>query len=662
MKYLHIVLSVIVLALPCQPLRAGEVTSTKAVKLSTYYSGLEKEFTGIGPARFVGGNNEDEALNRVVTGGGMETYWADKKRKLLKGIAQVKGQVFDRAASFVLEEKANKYWDVSFCFNNTQTVRKGESILIVFWAKGKKAPQIVDDGLGATVQTYIYTNAIKAHKGRISNFYDTKMLTTDWVRYYVKTGPVSQDFAPGELSLIGMMGHKAQTIEVGGFAWMVFPEGAKLENMPKPDWNYEGRAPDAPWREEAKKRIEKYRKGNLMVKVVDEKGLPVSDARVHFQMQKHAFYFGVAVGQEAFKGKWKGMTSDDIEKYRQVSSTYFNRIVIDNGLKWDYIEWRRKDNWQEAKDCLKYYHGKGLNIRGHVLVWPTIYRIPEPLRSKFKANPELLGPAIKDHIREVVTEFKPWIADWDVTNETDVCRDFMDNLGPEAMLDWYRIAKETNPKLTLTFNEPSFGSEGMEIGSFPKKMLSKDCRGWVEYLVKNNAPLDYLGSQCHGGRIGRNYGGKTGPEGLWLYLDDFYKRYGKKLQYTELDVSVGDTTDQDQLSYQADRLRDTIIIAFAHPSFVSITQWGFWAGAHYRPNAALWNRDWTLRKNGQAYVDLVTKRWWTDDIKKTGKDGVSLTRAFYGTYELSVDTPDGKKGSITCDFSEGDTTRTVTIK
>jgi hypothetical protein len=213
---------------------------------------------------------------------------------------------------------------------------------------------------------------------------------------------------------------------------------------------------------------------------------------------------------------------------------------------------------------------------------------------------------------------------------------YVDLLGPQAMLDWYRAAREAAPDARLTFNEPGFGPAGMEIGSFPENLLGENCRGWVDYLVRSGAPLDALGSQCHGGAVAMDYAGKTGAEGLWAYYDHLAGYYGKKLQYTELDVNIGDASDPDQQVYQADMLRDSIIIAFAHPAFVGVTQWGFWAGAHYAPNAALWNRDWSIRPAGQAYVDLVTKRWRTEAELTTGNDGICSLRAFHGEYDIAV--------------------------
>ncbi len=602
----------------------------------SYYGRLQAEFRSVGPAGFAAGENDLAALDGIKSG----------------VVEDVQNLPFAQAKVFAVTAKPKKYWDADFRLANAVPVRKGDCLFVVFWAKGKKAPQRVDDGDGATLQPYIRSSLGNFPKGRVNNFYDCKMLTEKWERYFIRTGPLPMDFPTGTLEFVGMIGHKAQVVEVGGIAWMVFPEGAALANLPKPSWEYAGRAPDAPWRQEAERRIDAVRKGPLTIEVVDAAGRPVSNAAVAVRMKQHAFHFGAAISVAAFSGKNKGMTPADVAKYKGISSQYYNSIVIDNELKWVYFESGRANGWKDTRDCLQFYHDQGKNIRGHVLVWPTTYRMPEALKSKMQADPSSLGDTVRNHIIEEVTAFKPWIHDWDVTNETEVNRDFMDVLGPEGMVDWYKTVRAVDPRVRLTFNEPSFGPPGMEIGSFPESLLNDKCRGWVDYLIQQGAPLDALGAQAHGGRAGKDFGGKTGPEGLWAHFDYLSGRYGRKLQYTELDVNLGDPTDPDQVAYQADLLRDSMIIAFAHPAFTGITQWGFWEGAHYAPAAALWARDWTLKPNGKAYLDLVFKRWWTDADLTTGGDGRCTVRAFYGDYEIRV--AGGQVAPVTRRFSAGD--------
>ena len=189
------------------------------------------------------------------------------------------------------------------------------------------------------------------------------------------------------------------------------------------------------------------------------------------------------------------------------------------------------------------------------------------------------------------------------------------------MLDWYRATREAAPDARLTFNEPDFGPAGMEIGSFPENLLGENCRGWVDYLVRSGAPLDALGSQCHGGAVAMDYAGKTGAEGLWAYYDHLAGYYGKKLQYTELDVNIGDASDPDQQVYQADMLRYSDHHRLRASGLRRRHAMGFWAyHAHYAERGPVEPRlEHPPRRAGVCR--LVTKRWRTEAELTTYEDG-----------------------------------------
>ena len=62
--------------------------------------------------------------------------------------------------------------------------------------------------------------------------------------------------------------------------------------------------------------------------------------------------------------------------------------------------------------------------------------------------------------------------------------------------------------------------------------------------------------------------------------------------------------------------------------------WGFWEGAHWKPKAALWQRNWEMNPAAQAYRDLVFNQWWTRDQGNADPQGNYRTRAFYGRYRV----------------------------
>jgi hypothetical protein len=75
---------------------------------------------------------------------------------------------------------------------------------------------------------------------------------------------------------------------------------------------------------------------------------------------------------------------------------------------------------------------------------------------------------------------------------------------------------------------------------------------------------------------------------------------------------------------------------FSHPAVDSFIMWGFWEPRHWRPEAALFRPDWSVKPNGQAYLDLVFDEWWTDETLVTAADGTCAVRGFLGRYEVSA--------------------------
>jgi hypothetical protein len=64
----------------------------------------------------------------------------------------------------------------------------------------------------------------------------------------------------------------------------------------------------------------------------------------------------------------------------------------------------------------------------------------------------------------------------------------------------------------------------------------------------------------------------------------------------------------------------------------------------WRPNAALWKKDWSITPLGQAYRDLVFDKWWTRTSAKADKKGLLKIKAFYGDYII---TSNGQEKKVT---------------
>lgn len=363
------------------------------------------------------------------------------------------------------------------------------------------------------------------------------------------------------------------------------------------------------WRAEADARIDKYRKAGLSVSVVDEAGRPVPDAEVHVRMRRHAYPFGTAVVASKLL---KEPVTDAQKNYRDTALAFFNYATLENDLKQRAIE---KNTLQPAVDALKLLEAHGIRARGHVLVWPS-WKMSTPSLAVLKDHPEKVEAWIRDHIRTTVRATAGLVADWDVMNEPAVHRDLIDLLGKDKVADWFRLARETDPGVSLYLNENNVEFNG----------TNQDALGeWVDTLKARGAPIDGVGWQGHMWQ-------RTLPYGPSI-LDDLsrFEKHGVKVQITEYDCNDR-FGDDDEARFLADFLPAW----FSHPSTSGFIMWGFQDDAIWTGNAPLFNRDWSLKPAGTVWMDCVFKQWWSDADGVTDVDGGFATRAFTGDYVVQV--------------------------
>jgi endo-1,4-beta-xylanase len=232
--------------------------------------------------------------------------------------------------------------------------------------------------------------------------------------------------------------------------------------------------------------------------------------------------------------------------------------------------------------------------------------------------------------------------EWDVINEPFANHDLMDILGREEMVEWFKMAKNLDPKPRLFINDyPSLD------GAATSNPHLNHFYDTITFLQKNGAPLEGIGFQGH---FGSNV---VPPERVLSGLDRFAK-FGLPIAITEFDM---DTQDED---LQARYMRDFLTATFSHPSVDSVIMWGFWEGRHWMPNAALYRQDWSIKPHGQVWLDLVKKAWWTNAQGATNTKGEYSTRGFYGDYIVTVNA-NGKTKTVNAKLQKGKS-GPVTIK
>ncbi|MBC8009342.1 MAG: endo-1,4-beta-xylanase, partial [Burkholderiales bacterium] len=425
---------------------------------------------------------------------------------------------------------------------------------------------------------------------------------------------VANDFAPGEAVLAFTFGALSQTIEVGGVELLHFARRATVEQLPKLAFTYKGREPTAAWRAAALARIQEIRTAPLSIRVHDAAGRPLAGARVEARLEQAEFVWGTAVDDRFIIAD-----SPDATRYRQLIPEFFNTVVIENGLKWP--TWNGGPARQaEALRALDWIESQNLRHRGHNLIWPGWKFSPRGQRDL----PDLataLPPIIEARITEMLTATRGRSIAWDVVNEPLHERDYFDHIPELAMADWFKLARRLDPSADLFINEYSMLNSGLSPGTIARY------RELIGRLRRAGAPIDGIGIQGHIGRQPR------APE---LVLSDLalIAAEGLPVQITEFDVN---TTDE---AIQGDYTRDFLIACYSHPVVTGFINWGFWQGKHWKPDAAMFRRDWSEKPNAAVWRDLVLGQWLTRIDETTTAEAPVSVRGHLGRYRVTV-THDG---------------------
>lgn len=373
------------------------------------------------------------------------------------------------------------------------------------------------------------------------------------------------------------------------------------------------------WRDAAHARIESHRKSDLSVRVIDTAGSFISDADVRVEMKAHDFRFGTAVSA-------KQLTENTANGnlYRQKLLENFNEVVFENDLKWPpTIGLWGNTNFSESitNAGLDWLEANDLPARGHYLSWAT-WSGPDAWGNS--QNLGTLPTRLFDHITDKANTIGDHVYEWDVINHpVGWLNDTYENrIGPDFYGDIVDHARSVVPTGTdLWINEDNVISGGSAANDYERI---------VQKLIDDGSPVDGIGFQAHfieeWGRVSNST-----PEQVYSRIDRFDELVSR-LRVTEFDIDVGaDEALQGQL------MTDYLTAIFSHEDIEAITMWGFWAGRHWRgENGALYRQDWTEKPSLTAYQDLVLDQWWTDESGESDADGLFETRAFEGTYDVTV--------------------------
>ena len=423
------------------------------------------------------------------------------------------------------------------------------------------------------------------------------------------------------------------------------------------------------WRKEAEKRIDKYRKTDIKVKVVDAlSGKPVKDAEVTLKLVQHDFRFGGIINAGEFRR--------DEEKYKKVFLAMgFNSSGFNNALKYKLWRGGQKKNPEEI---IEWLHSNDISVRGHCLIWPGMSQgsshMPKELMQLIeqyqKSKSKLLEQQIRECSHDVIKKWaEKWdVCDWDVINETRGNHVIQDLLGKEIEADWFKTAKKyaRNPDAKLYLNEnkvisdpgrkqrivTQVGKKRVVTFEYKNEVRSDNIMKYhanVKELLKNGAPINALGFQSR-------FKKDLSPEMIYERLCVF-DEFGLPITATEFEMTpmVGEELDKAKLTERV------MTIYFSHKLVDGIYAWTLFPSsfADAEGNEII-NADGTPNLRGKVWLYLTKNRWNTHVTVATDDQGTATIRGFKGKYKITVKA-DGKEKSAEAEFNKSEGAITIKI-
>jgi len=392
--------------------------------------------------------------------------------------------------------------------------------------------------------------------------------------------------------------------------------------------------------------IEKYRKGDFRLVLVDKKGAPVKNAQVTVDLANHQFDFGTN-----FYGVY-GMSPELREKVYSTTKEIFNKIVVI-----DMFNKVPDQHLADAQKSIAWAQANDMRMRMHAM----LYHEPRWIMHK-DLTQEQCWQLIEDRIKFVAEHYRGQISEYDIINEMLSSIDWNKNQADKDRFELWapnypRFEDVAQAKRVFDLvrkympDEKLVGLEA-QMPSLNNPLWIAVVNYWKE-LIAMGGQLDYIGTQCHFWQQGLPFpeGGKdAGPDlyemaGISPALD-LLGSLGKPVVITEFngpsrsnkdkpEVSqkIWTITDEENAAWQINFYR----LAFSKPYIRELVRWYDVDNIGGKSmDGGLLHADGTPH---QIYYDLkklIKEEWHTRVEGNTDRDGALSLRGFYGEYTVTV--------------------------
>jgi GH35 family endo-1,4-beta-xylanase len=221
--------------------------------------------------------------------------------------------------------------------------------------------------------------------------------------------------------------------------------------------------------------IEKHRQGVLVVEAS-----PGTEVLV--EQQRHEFWFGAALANEAFNGH---MRLEDRQKYLSLFLTNFNAAVTENALKWHNMESRPGSvNYKTVDTILAWTEEPRVPLRGHNIFWG----IPNQVQDWLKAmSDDELREALRNRALDISRRYRGRFAEYDLNNEMLHGNYYEQRLGKGITLQMAQWVRQGDSNAVLFVNDYDILT-GARLEDYLRH---------IRTLLGQGVPLGGIGVQGH---------------------------------------------------------------------------------------------------------------------------------------------------------------------
>ncbi|OPX28296.1 MAG: hypothetical protein B1H08_06175 [Candidatus Omnitrophica bacterium 4484_171] len=397
-----------------------------------------------------------------------------------------------------------------------------------------------------------------------------------------------------------------------------------------------------PVMEEARRRIERIRKGTFSITFVDESGAPVT-ASARIRLVRHQFQFGANLSPVL------RLPSD--HPARRVALEVIDELfsLVRVGHFWSIEEPKRGGplNWAPTDEEVEWALAHHKQMRYHCVIYNMYYAVPKWYK-QIKSE-EAWWPLIEKRIRDVASKYGRIIYEYDIINEMIMNLKWADKHNPlfPTLADPKNAAKILNiadkylPQAKLVMLETHLCTL--------KNPHYRKVYKYYRQVIEEGAPVDVIGFQGHfygGGRMPISRGHPQAGEGAFTMkvisdcLDNL-AALGKPIHITEYNPP----SRMKKRQGPQPRLMDKEIAAwtvnyytliFSKPYIHQLTRWFVVDGCGGNAiDGGLVTVEGKKKPNYYALKKLLKSTWNTKWQGRLEGGRVKL-RAFFGEYEASV--------------------------